>query len=143
MTNPPHQSRQQLIDALAVNLLALHVPTHAVKSVFAAGLLDSGPGLTLSNLFTLEDVHSFLNSAVPTGVSISDQAPFTDPVFATDTIDDSLIEDQSIGDILADRLMTSWMTTHGKKLPWNLAVEIIAVCSHLPAAEKDRLLNFS
>lgn len=38
------------------------------------------------------------------------------------------------------RLIEAWVTEHGKPIPWEKAVEIVAIVNKLPDAERLRLL---
>ncbi|HBO1728933.1 TPA: hypothetical protein L4F69_002714 [Pseudomonas aeruginosa] len=44
------------------------------------------------------------------------------------------------GEILAAKLIETWVTKHGKPAPWSTAVEITAVATNMPNDERDRLL---
>lgn len=44
------------------------------------------------------------------------------------------------GEILAAKLIETWVTKHGKPAPWLTAVEITAVATNMPNDERDRLL---
>lgn len=41
---------------------------------------------------------------------------------------------------VASRLIDAWVTAHGKPVPWEKAVEIVAIANKLPEAERIRLL---
>ncbi|HCL3801813.1 TPA: hypothetical protein N2B48_005893, partial [Pseudomonas aeruginosa] len=44
------------------------------------------------------------------------------------------------GEILAAKLIETWVAKHGKPAPWSTAVEITAVATNMPNDERDRLL---
>ncbi|MDA3369735.1 hypothetical protein JR314_07550 [Pseudomonas aeruginosa] len=44
------------------------------------------------------------------------------------------------GEILAAKLIETWVTKHGKPAPWSTAVEITAVATNMPNDERERLL---
>lgn len=44
-------------------------------------------------------------------------------------------------EILASRLIDAWCDAHGKQIPWNKAIEITAIVTKMPDAEKQRLLS--
>ncbi|MHC9112235.1 hypothetical protein [Pseudomonas aeruginosa] len=44
------------------------------------------------------------------------------------------------GEILAAKLIETWVTKHGKPAPWSTAVEITALATNMPNDERDRLL---
>lgn len=52
-----------------------------------------------------------------------------------------LKERETPKEILASRLIDAWCEAHGKKIPWAKAVEIVAIVTELPVAERERLLN--
>lgn len=51
----------------------------------------------------------------------------------------ALLEELSDHDS-ATLLINAWVDTHGKQIPWDKAIEIIAVATKMPDAEKARLL---
>ncbi|WP_169879166.1 hypothetical protein [Pseudomonas aeruginosa] len=48
--------------------------------------------------------------------------------------------EETPGEILAAKLIETWVTKHGKPAPWSTAVEITAVATNMPNDERDRLL---
>ncbi|WP_426762069.1 hypothetical protein [Pseudomonas aeruginosa] len=48
--------------------------------------------------------------------------------------------EETPGEILAAKLIETWVTEHGKPAPWSTAVEITAVATNMPNDERDRLL---
>lgn len=49
-------------------------------------------------------------------------------------------EEEKPGEILAAKLIETWVTKHGKPAPWSTAIEITAVATNMPNDERDRLL---
>lgn len=43
----------------------------------------------------------------------------------------------------ASRLIDAWVASHGAPIPWEKAVEIIAIVNKLPEAERTRLLGLA
>ncbi|HHH9271010.1 TPA: hypothetical protein ACP31Y_005949 [Pseudomonas aeruginosa] len=48
--------------------------------------------------------------------------------------------EETPGEILAAKLIETWVTKHGKPAPWSTAIEITAVATNMPNDERDRLL---
>ncbi|ENZ1698299.1 hypothetical protein ACGHA1_005104 [Pseudomonas aeruginosa] len=48
--------------------------------------------------------------------------------------------EETPGEILAAKLIETWVTKHGKPAPWSTAVEITALATNMPNDERDRLL---
>ncbi|WP_253249569.1 hypothetical protein [Pseudomonas aeruginosa] len=48
--------------------------------------------------------------------------------------------EETPGEILAAKLIETWVTKHGKPAPWSTAVEITAVATNMPNDERERLL---
>ncbi|MDI4068206.1 hypothetical protein QK416_29595 [Pseudomonas aeruginosa] len=48
--------------------------------------------------------------------------------------------EETPGEILAAKLIETWVTEHGKPAPWSTAIEITAVATNMPNDERDRLL---
>lgn len=44
-------------------------------------------------------------------------------------------------EMLVGRLIDAWCASHGKQIPWEKAIEICAVITKMPDAEKQRLLH--
>lgn len=62
--------------------------------------------------------------------------PVTVPVAETMTDADLEPPEQ-----LAGRLIDAWCAAHGKQIPWAKAIEITAIVTKMPDAERERLLN--
>ena len=54
--------------------------------------------------------------------------------------DDALENDRAR---MASRLIDAWIHTHGKQIPWAIAVEIVFIVTKMPPAERDRLLGLA
>lgn len=48
--------------------------------------------------------------------------------------------EETPGEILAAKLIETWVAKHGRPAPWSTAVEITAVATNMPNDERDRLL---
>ncbi|RPU51548.1 hypothetical protein IPC887_16900 [Pseudomonas aeruginosa] len=48
--------------------------------------------------------------------------------------------EETPGEILAAKLIETWVAKHGKPAPWSTAIEITAVATNMPNDERDRLL---
>ncbi|MEW3705593.1 hypothetical protein QOZ51_10600, partial [Pseudomonas aeruginosa] len=48
--------------------------------------------------------------------------------------------EETPGEILAAKLIETWVTKHGRPAPWSTAVEITALATNMPNDERDRLL---
>jgi hypothetical protein len=46
-------------------------------------------------------------------------------------------------EILASKAIDAWVAAHGKPIPWAKAVEIMAVITHMPDTERQRLLSLA
>lgn len=49
-------------------------------------------------------------------------------------------QDLTPPEILASRLIDAWCAAHGQPIPWAKAVEITAIITKMPEAERERLL---
>lgn len=49
-------------------------------------------------------------------------------------------QDLTPPEILASRLIDAWCAAHGRQIPWAKAVEITAIITKLPEAEREWLL---
>ena len=49
-------------------------------------------------------------------------------------------QDLTPPEILASRLIDAWCAAHGRPIPWEMAVEITAITTKMPEAERARLL---
>lgn len=50
-------------------------------------------------------------------------------------------DEQSAADTLAGRLIDAWVADKGRQIPWAKAVQIVAIVTKQPDAERDRLLR--
>lgn len=59
----------------------------------------------------------------------------------TDTEIQGALDGLTPPEILAGRLIDAWCASHGRQIPWAKAVEITAIVTKMPEAERLRMLS--
>jgi hypothetical protein len=85
----------------------------------------------------------------PTGENLVDEAKFKRDEFEK-ALNSLLVlayadgrKDEAEESGVASKLIDAWVTTHGKPVPWEKAVEIMAIVQKLPESERARLLSLA
>lgn len=81
------------------------------------------------------------NEDVPSKITPLYATPQPFPAPAVQSGDPDL-DEMTPPELLAHRLIAAWCDAHGKQISWAKAIEITAIVTKMPDAERDRLLAF-
>jgi hypothetical protein len=121
------KAEQAATQAEAITLTDAQID-EALEAWFESGPVGADQKTDRTRMRSAILAASLAAPAAPTGAQAEPTGEFTDA-------------DLEPPEQLAGRLIDAWIAEHGKQIPWVKAVEITAIVTKMPEAERLRLLN--